>query len=162
MNLFLTARFRHRSRYRVFLFDKSACTLIGFPITASVLSVQQLARNFSSAFSSSIFTPSTCKMSFHCPLRFGIYIIYLSRFTVFTVSSPASMDSSASYTRYTLPFPEYFRDFYLHEKCTFSPFISTFIKPALFPFILPSYKYRYVTNLFMLIYPPARFVLFYE
>ena len=61
------------------------------------------------------------------------------------------------------PFPEYFPRFFICTRnALFSPFISTFIKPALFPFILPSYKYRYVTNLFMLIYPPARFVLFYE
>ena len=81
----------------------------------------------------------------------------------FTVSSPASIAASASYIRYTLPFPEYFPRFFICTRnALFSPFISTFIKPALFPFILPSYKYRYVTNLFMLIYPPARFVLFYE
>ena len=138
--------------------------MIGFPITAAVLSVQQLARNFSSAFSSSILTPSTCKNVFPLSFTFSVSTLYISRASpFFTVSSPASMTASASYTRYTFPFPEYFPRFFICTRnALFSPFISTFIKPALFPFILPSYKYRYVTNLFMLIYPPARFVLFYE
>lgn len=147
---------------KFFLFSGSTYALVNFPVATSILSIRRLTEGFSSTFSDSVLAPDAYGGIFPLSFAFSMSALCVSHTSpFFAMDSPTSVTTSTSCAECAFPFPRCFPEFFVYAEGTlFSPFVSAFVGPTLFPFVLPSCGCECMAGLFVLVCPPTHFMLF--